>query len=76
MFLQEFLPRFCTVWESNKDNVVFTAIDDARSFMACLTRLLLGGIRRVPEQKTKGESSKGMIRLLCYQMISLSYAFV
>lgn len=53
------------MWESNQDDVVFTAIDDARSFMACLTRLLLGGIRRVPEQKTKGESSKGMVASDC-----------
>ncbi|KAI8149642.1 hypothetical protein BJV82DRAFT_128819 [Fennellomyces sp. T-0311] len=57
-FLQEFLPKFCTVWETYMEENVFAAIDDARSFMAKLTRSLLGGIRRVPEQKSKSESSQ------------------
>ncbi|KAI7848518.1 hypothetical protein BDC45DRAFT_305100 [Circinella umbellata] len=58
VFLDEFLPKFCTTWETYKEDHVFTAIDDARSFMAKLTRSLLSGIRRVPEQKSKAESSQ------------------
>ncbi|KAI9493852.1 hypothetical protein BDB00DRAFT_938645 [Zychaea mexicana] len=58
LFLQEFLPKFCAIWEAHKEDHVFAAIDDARSFIAKLTRSLLGGIRRVPEQKSKGESSQ------------------
>lgn len=53
------MPTFSKLWEEDLGNGVFIAIDDTRSFMARLTRVLFGGIRQVPEQTTKAGSSQG-----------------
>lgn len=60
LFLNEYLPKLCQAWDADRGCDIYSTILDARAFMARLTRLLLSGIRKIPEHKTKAESSQGI----------------
>ncbi|KAL9550164.1 hypothetical protein PS6_005688 [Mucor atramentarius] len=58
-FLTEFLPILIETHEQFGNALVFESIPDDRAFMSSLTKELVSGIRKVPEHKSKSESSQG-----------------
>ncbi|KAF7722919.1 hypothetical protein EC973_002599 [Apophysomyces ossiformis] len=59
VFLSEFLPKFCLLYDEDSGSHSFDALNDGRAFISLLTRQLVGGIRKVPEHKNKADSSEG-----------------
>lgn len=59
MFLFELVPFFCDTYDQFGVNFTFSVIPDDRAFISMLTKELISGIRKVPEHKSKAESSQG-----------------
>lgn len=59
MFMLNFLPKFCELYGDTKEPLRLPPLINERAFMGLLSRHLLTGIRKIPEQKTKAESSEG-----------------
>ncbi|GAN06509.1 beige/BEACH domain-containing protein [Mucor ambiguus] len=60
-FLLEFLPILIETHEKFGNAFVFESIPDDRAFMSNLTKELISGIRKIPEHKSKSESSQGKL---------------
>lgn len=59
----ELLPLFCSTYEQFGVNFTFSIIPDDRTFIGLITKELISGIRKVPEHKSKAESSQGKLTL-------------
>lgn len=55
----ELLPFFCETYEQFGVSFTFSTIPDDRAFISLITKELISGIRKVPEHKSKAESSQG-----------------
>lgn len=65
----ELLPFFCSTYEQFGVSFTFNTIPDDRTFIGLIAKELICGIRKVPEHKSKAESSQGKVIFLIYSNV-------